>query len=87
MPLPALLTIQSGISPLRYATLLGIKKAKTKPVQSIDADELGVHPAVTAQLERVYAPRRTRQTEMVTGSAAEVAARLTEILKREVRVI
>ncbi len=30
MPLPALLTIQSGGNKLRYATLMGIKKAKTK---------------------------------------------------------
>src|ERR1035438_2149134 len=30
MPMPALVTIQSGISPLRYATLMGIKKAKRK---------------------------------------------------------
>ena len=30
MPLPAVLTIQSGINKLRYATLMGIKKAKTK---------------------------------------------------------
>ncbi|HWF45594.1 MAG TPA: electron transfer flavoprotein subunit beta/FixA family protein, partial [Bryobacteraceae bacterium] len=30
MPLPAVLTIQSGIKKLRYATLMGIKKAKTK---------------------------------------------------------
>ena len=32
MPLPALLTIQSGATKLRYATLMGIKKAKTKEV-------------------------------------------------------
>ena len=30
MPLPALLTIQSGGNKLRYATLMGIKKAKSK---------------------------------------------------------
>ena len=37
MPLPALLTIQSGISKLRYATLMGIKKAKTKEVRRVAA--------------------------------------------------
>ena len=39
MPMPALLTIQSGISQLRYATLMGIKKAKTKEVRRITPDE------------------------------------------------
>src|SRR5713226_2217483 len=33
MPVPALLTIQSGINKLRYATLMGIKKAKTKELK------------------------------------------------------
>src|SRR6202022_830930 len=37
MPLPALLTIQSGISKLRYATLMGIKKAKTKETKTVQA--------------------------------------------------
>ena len=37
MPLPALLTIQSGAAKLRYATLMGIKKAKSKEIKKIDA--------------------------------------------------
>ena len=41
MPLPALLTIQSGISKLRYATLMGIKKAKSKEIKRLTAAELG----------------------------------------------
>ena len=43
MPLPALLTIQSGISKLRYATLMGIKKAKSKEIKRrVTAESLGV---------------------------------------------
>ncbi len=41
MPLPALVTIQSGILRLRYATLMGIKRAKTKEVRKITPAELG----------------------------------------------
>ena len=37
MPLPALLTVQSGAAKLRYATLMGIKKAKSKEIRRIDA--------------------------------------------------
>src|SRR3982751_488169 len=40
MPLPALLTIQSGISKLRYATLMGIKKAKTKEIKRLTPADL-----------------------------------------------
>ena len=35
LPLPALLTIQSGINQLRYATLRGIMAARRKPVRKV----------------------------------------------------
>ncbi len=41
LPLPAVLTIQSGGNKLRYATLMGIKKAKTKEIRRVTAQELG----------------------------------------------
>ena len=41
MPLPAVLTIQSGINKLRYATLMGIKKAKIERDQARDAGRVG----------------------------------------------
>lgn len=87
MPLPALLTIQSGISKLRYATLMGIKKAKTKPVTRLTADELGVAAATTATMERVYFPLKTKQTQLIEGSPKEAAAKLVEKLRFEVRAI
>jgi electron transfer flavoprotein beta subunit len=87
MPLPAILTIQSGINKLRYATLMGIKKAKTKEIKRQTAAELGVSSAPTAVIERVYAPQRTKQTQMLEGNAREAAAKLVEKLKFEVRVI
>lgn len=87
MPLPALITIQSGISRLRYATLMGIKRAKTKEVRKLTAAELGVAPPPGIALRRVYAPHSQKQTQMLTGSAHEQAAQLVEKLKHEVRAI
>ena len=86
MPLPAVLTIQSGANRLRYATLMGIKKAKTKELRAIDATSLGNSPAA-ATLDRVYLPDRQKQTQMLTGSAKEQAAQLVEKLKFEMRVL
>ena len=85
MPLPALLTIQSGGNKLRYATLMGIKKAKTKETKTIQAAANSTAPAIA--LERVYLPEKQKKTEMLTGTPAEVAAKLVEKLKFEVRVI
>jgi electron transfer flavoprotein beta subunit len=87
MPLPAVLTIQSGINKLRYATLMGIKKAKTKEVKRLTAAELGVATVPTASIERVYLPQRTKQTQLIEGSPREAAAKLVEKLRFEARVI
>ena len=85
MPLPALLTIQSGGNKLRYATLMGIKKAKTKEMKTVAAAASSTATAIS--LERVYLPEKQKKTEMLTGSPAEVAAKIVEKLKFEVRVI
>lgn len=87
IPLPAVLTIQSGINKLRYATLMGIKKAKNKPVQRLTAADLGGAPAPVVERTRVYLPERVKQTEMIPGGAQEAAARLVEKLRFEARVI
>ena len=88
MPLPAVLTIQSGISKLRYATLMGIKKAKSKEVKRLAAADLGVAPAAASiSLDRVYLPERTKRTQLFEGNPKEAAAKLVEKLKFEARVI
>jgi len=87
IPLPTVLTIQSGISKLRYATLMGIKKAKTKEIRRVTLGDLGAAPAATAVLERVYVPHKSKQTQIFEGDAKSVAAQLVEKLKFEVRVI
>jgi len=90
IPMPALLTIQSGINQLRYATLKGIMAAKKKEIRELKAADLGLSsddlkPAQT--IERAYLPEKTKTTEMIEGKPAEVAARLVEKLRFDARVI
>src|SRR5690348_13461449 len=87
MPLPALLTIQSGISKLRYATLMGIKKAKTKEIKRLDPADLGGAAEASIALERIYVPERTKRTQLFEGDPKQAAAQLVEKLKFEARVI
>jgi electron transfer flavoprotein beta subunit len=84
MRLPALLTIQSGISKLRYATLMGIKKAKTKEVRRIAAESASES---SVELSRIYPPHRKKETRIIRGSPAEAAAQMADALKFEVRVL
>jgi len=87
MPLPAVLTIQSGINKLRYATLMGIKKAKTKEIKRVTVADLAVASSPVVQTGKVYLPQRTKKTELFEGDPKEAAAKLVERLKFEVRVI
>jgi electron transfer flavoprotein beta subunit len=84
MRLPALLTIQSGGNKLRYATLMGIKKAKAKETKTVEGKQSG--PAAVT-LDRVYLPEKVKKTEMLTGSASEIAGTVVERLKFAVRVL
>jgi electron transfer flavoprotein beta subunit len=87
MPLPAVLTIQSGSNKLRYATLMGIKKARTKEIKRISSADLGGLPAATASIERVETPRKTKQTQIFEGDAKSATAQLVEKLRFEARVL
>jgi electron transfer flavoprotein beta subunit len=87
MPLPAVLTIQSGSNKLRYATLMGIKKAKTKEIQKLTPAELGGAAAAVAVLEKIYAPLKSKQTQIFEGDAQTAAAQLVDKLKFEARVL
>jgi electron transfer flavoprotein beta subunit len=87
LPLPALVTIQSGTVKLRYATLLGIKRARTKELRRLTVAELGEPPAPTVEIARVYLPQKSRQTELLDGSPREAAAHLVERLRFVARVI
>ena len=87
LPTPAVLTIQSGGNKLRYATLMGIKRAKTKEVRQLAAAELAVDAAPVVVLDRVSLPQKQKSTQILPGSPKEAAAALVEKLKFEVRVL
>src|SRR5665213_3688653 len=87
LPLPAVLTIQSGGNKLRYATLMGIKRAKTKEMKQVPAAGLGADAAAVAVLEGIALPQKQRSTQILQGTAKEAAIALVEKLKFEVRVL
>jgi electron transfer flavoprotein beta subunit len=86
-PLPAVLSIQSGINKVRYATLKGIMAAKKKAIATFTRESLGVSIEPTQKIEKIYVPTKTKKTEFITGTPKEVAAKLLEKLKFEARVI
>ena len=87
VPLPAVLTIQSGINKVRYASLKGIMAAKKKEIATIPRDSLGVTQELTQRVERIYVPLKTKKTQFITGTPKEAAATLLEKLRHEARVL
>jgi electron transfer flavoprotein beta subunit len=88
MPLPTVLTIQSGINKLRYATLIGIKQAKNKPLRKVALAEVQAAVGSNSQkIERLYIPEKTKKTEFLEGPPAEIAKKLVDKLRNEVRVL
>src|SRR6188472_3292378 len=78
MPLPAVLTIQSGINQLRYATLKGIMAAKKKEIKK--AAPSGA-PASRQKILSLYVPEKGKKTQLLGGSPAEAAKELVRKLR------
>jgi electron transfer flavoprotein beta subunit len=87
LPTPAVLTIQSGGNKLRYATLMGIKRAKTREVRQLAASEIAADSSPVVVLERVTLPQRQKSTQILSGTPKEAAAALVEKLKFEARIL
>ena len=84
MPLPALLTIQSGINQLRYATLKGIMAAKKKEIRVVTP---ATPVAARQRIVALAVPHKAKQTAMIGGTAAEAARELVRRLRDEARVL
>ena len=87
MPLPAVLTIQSGINQLRYATLKGIMAAKKKEIRKTQPAPPTGASAGKQKIVSLYVPEKGKKTQMIGGSPAEAAKELVRKLRDEARVI
>ena len=84
MPLPALLTIQSGINQLRYATLKGIMAAKKKEIRKL---ALPSGLAASQTIVALAVPTRSKKTELISGATPEAAKELVRRLREEARAL
>ncbi len=84
LPLPASVSIQSGLNQPRYATLKGIMNAKKKEIRKVTLADLSLSKdqlVAKQKIERVYFPVKSKKTEIIEGSAKEAAAKLVNKLK------
>jgi electron transfer flavoprotein beta subunit len=84
LPLPALLTIQSGINQLRYATLKGIMAAKKKEIKKVAP---AAAPPPAQRIASIYFPEKGKKTLMLPGAPAEAAKDLIKRLREDARAL
>ena len=85
---PALLSIQSGISQIRYAGLKGIMDAKKKEIREVMPSAETLSHNFKQKIEKVYLPLKLKQTQILgNGDAKAGAVELVEKLKNDVRVL
>ncbi len=89
LPLPALLSIQAGSSPVRYASLKGIMQARKKEIRTLSPEELGVEATAVPELEivRLYQKKEERKAELLEGETGAVVEQLVEKLQKEAKVL
>ena len=83
LPLPASISIQSGLNTPRYPSLKGIMGAKKKEIKSIPIESES-NQAQT--IEKVFIPQASKQTEVIEEETDVAVNRIVEILKSEIKV-
>ena len=86
LPLPASISIQSGLNSPRYPSLKGIMGAKKKDIKIIDG--LQIASSVKHQeIEKIFIPQTNKKTEIIEGEIDKVVNRIVEVLKSDIKVI
>lgn len=81
-PLPALISVTAGVNEPRYASFKGIMSARTKPVETLSAADLGLgqDDVVPAQEVVEVAPAQERKAGEVVRDDGSAAARIADFL-------
>ena len=86
LPLPASISIQSGLNTPRYPSLRGIMGAKKKEIKVIPPTDHQTD-AISQSIDKVFVSQTSKQTEMIEGDADSAVTRIIEILKSELKVL
>ena len=82
LALPSIVTCDLRLNEPRYASLPNIMKAKKKPIEEINNDDLGINTALRVKQIKVEEPPK-REKGMMVKDVAE----LIQKLKHEAKVI
>ncbi|ULT55892.1 electron transfer flavoprotein subunit beta/FixA family protein [Neobacillus drentensis] len=88
--LPLLVTAQQGLNEPRYPSLPGIMKAKKKPLEELELDDLDLEEddveAKTKTIE-IYLPAKKEAGKVLAGDLNDQVKELVQLLHTEAKVI
>ena len=89
LPLPALVTVQSGINQPRYVSIMGIRKVRSKTIDEKEADDLGLDEDDIGTEAAIWSSRAMSlpptggEAEILEGSLDVVCARTAQIIREK----
>ena len=86
LPLPASISIQSGLNTPRYPSLRGIMGAKKKEIKVVSPSDHQTD-SILQSIDKVFVSQTSKQTEMIEGAADAAVMRIVEILKSDIKVL
>ena len=86
LKLPAVLCVQSGIQPLRYLSMMKLRKVRDNPIKlwgrfDVEGARQIVSGMMTYGIKEVSLPSREGHAEMITGDRSEKVSRLLKIIE------
>ena len=84
------MTTQQGLNEPRYPSLPGIMKAKKKPLETLELDDLDLEEDdVEAKTEKIdiFLPPKKEQGKVLAGELNNQVQELVSLLKTEAKVI
>lgn len=87
VPLPAVFGCEKGLNTPRYASLPGIMKAKTKPVEALKLSAVKGDAQAKVVLSNFRLPPEKAPGKMIQGDAAAQAKELVRLLREEAKAI
>ena len=87
VPLPAIFGCEKGLNTPRYASLPGIMKAKTKPVETLKISAVKGDAQPKVVLGNFRLPPEKPPGKMISGDAATQVKELVRLLREEAKAI
>lgn len=88
--LPLLITCQQGLNEPRYPSLPGIMKAKRKPIETVDINDLHLEEdevRAKTNIVEIFLPPVKKAGKILEGEISEQVKELASLLKTEAKVI